>query len=117
LYTQIFTTRKFKLIVYAMMGVTASYAIIFIPIFLTHCFPMSAAWDPDPVVQMTKCRPISRQEFASVSINMALDLAVVILPLPVVWGLQIPTRKKIFVSVMFSLGLMYAPPPAHFCAT
>jgi hypothetical protein len=32
---------------------------------------------------------------------------VVILPIPVVWGLQIPTRKKIFVSCMFSLGLMY----------
>ncbi|KAF7512747.1 hypothetical protein GJ744_000314 [Endocarpon pusillum] len=104
LYTQIFTTRKFKLAAYTLMGVTVSYAFIFIPIFFTQCKPVHAAWDP--VLSLTSCRPITRQEFASVAINMALDLAVVILPLPVVWSLHMPTRKKIAVSLMFSLGLV-----------
>ena len=115
LYTQIFTTRKFKLAAYTLMGVTVSYAFIFIPIFFTQCKPVHAAWDP--VLSLTSCRPITRQEFASVAINMALDLAVVVLPLPVVWSLRMPTRKKVAVSLMFSLGLVYVlirinfPPP------
>jgi hypothetical protein len=104
LYTQIFTTRQFKLAAYIVMGATASYAFIFIPIFFTMCKPVRAAWDP--VLSLTNCRPITHQEFASVSINMALDLAVVLLPLPVVWGLRMPMRKKITVTLMFSLGLM-----------
>ncbi len=87
------------------MGVTVSYAFIFIPIFFTQCKPVHAAWDP--VLSLTKCRPITQQEFASVAINMALDLAVVVLPLPVVWSLRMPTRKKIAVSLMFSLGLVW----------
>ncbi|KAF2458351.1 hypothetical protein BDY21DRAFT_342242 [Lineolata rhizophorae] len=106
MYTHIFTVRPFKIAAYVTMGFVTSYAIIFVPIFFTHCIPIEASWSVDPVVQATQCRPIKRQEYASVSINMALDLAVVLLPLPVIWKLQIPTRKKIFVSFMFSLGLI-----------
>jgi hypothetical protein len=104
-YTNIFPTKGFTAAAYVLMGLVISYGIAFIPIFFTHCSPPSAAWDPDPVVVATRCRPISQQEFASVAINMALDLSIVLLPLPIVWSLQMPTRKKICVSLMFSLGL------------
>ena len=87
---------------YTMMGICVSYAIAFIPIFMTQCDPPAAAWNPS----LGHCRPIQRQEYASVSISMALDLIIVILPLPTIWALQMPLRRKIGVSFMFSLGLL-----------
>lgn len=42
----------------------------------------------------------------SVAINVALDLMVVALPIPVVWKLQMPNKKKIAVTGMFSLGIL-----------
>ncbi|KAL2058708.1 hypothetical protein ABVK25_001438 [Lepraria finkii] len=36
---------------------------------------------------------------------MALDLVIVALPLPTIWTLQMPLRRKIGVSFLFSLGL------------
>lgn len=81
------------------------FAIIFIPIFMTACDPPSAVWNFDPMVALTHCCPIQRQEYASVSVNMALDLAVVIIPISAVWQLRIAVEKKIRISLMSSLGL------------
>ncbi|KAF2180459.1 hypothetical protein K469DRAFT_592708 [Zopfia rhizophila CBS 207.26] len=106
MYLSLFPLGRPRYAVYTVMGLTVAYAIAFMPIFLTACNPPSAQWALDPIVQLAKCRPIQRQEFASVSINMALDLAVVLLPLPQVWGLRMPVKKKLFVSGMFSVGLL-----------
>ena len=39
---------------------------------------------------------------------MILDLTIVVLPMPVLWNLQIPMKKELVLSVVFSLGLWYA---------
>lgn len=105
LYTTIFTTKNFKLAARIIMGIDLAYMLVFIPIFYTNCTPITSAWDP--MRSRTDCRPSTHQEFASVAVNMFLDVVLVILPLPVVWGLRMPTRKKITVSIMLSFGLMY----------
>ena len=92
---------------YVLMGVCVSYAIAFIPVFMTQCRPLAASWNP----KLGHCRPIQREEYASVSIGMALDLSIVALPLPTIWKLQMPLRRKIGVSFLFSLGLLYAIHP------
>jgi hypothetical protein len=47
------------------------------------------------------------QEIASVVVNLVLDSAVVLVPVPVVWKLQMPRNKKLGVTAMFSLGVGY----------
>lgn len=39
-------------------------------------------------------------------VNVVSDLYLIILPLPAVWSLQLPFRKKVGVSVMFLTGSM-----------
>jgi hypothetical protein len=101
-YNVIFTMRRFKLISYTLMGACVFYPIVFLPIFMTQCKPLAAYWNFTP----GKCRPIQNQAYATVSINMVLDLVVVALPLPTIWALQMPLSKKIGVSFLFSLGLL-----------
>jgi hypothetical protein len=105
MYTHIFPPSGVRLAVWITMGFSAAFAVVFIPIFMTACSPPSAAWALDPMVAFAKCHPIQRQEFASVGANMVLDLAVVIVPMPMVWKLQLAMKKKIMVISLFSLGL------------
>ena len=36
-----------------------------------------------------------------------MDVTVVVLPMPVLWGLQMAVGRKIVLSMMFGLGVMY----------
>lgn len=42
---------------------------------------------------------------AAAAINMVLDVVIVLLPLPIVWRLQMPTQRKLGITVTFALGL------------
>ncbi|KAI1496233.1 hypothetical protein F5X99DRAFT_401047 [Biscogniauxia marginata] len=104
MYLDIFRTDVgFRRAVYVLIALCALYPVVFIPFFITVCHPVWAAWDP--ILSQTNCRPLEVQEIASVAVNLFLDFAVVTLPIPVVWKLQMPTNKKLGVTAMFSLGL------------
>ncbi|KAF2759927.1 hypothetical protein EJ05DRAFT_315243 [Pseudovirgaria hyperparasitica] len=103
LYLAIFHTKTFRYINFVLMGLVACYPFVFIPVFMTQCTPVSAAWDP--VLSLTHCRPREQHELASVAVNVAFDLLIVLLPLPWIWSLQMATRRKVTVTAMFSLGL------------
>lgn len=38
--------------------------------------------------------------------NLLMDLAVVILPMPVLWKLQMPRNRKVGLSILFGMGVM-----------
>lgn len=50
------------------------------------------------------CGGITKQEISSSAVNMILDLAIVVLPMPEIWLLQLPFKKKIAINVILSLG-------------
>ncbi|KAF7957204.1 hypothetical protein EAE96_002795 [Botrytis aclada] len=105
MYLTIFPGRRLKWAVYVTMGLSVAFLIAFVPIFMTVCLPVSAQWSPDIMFTLAHCRAIQTQEFASVGANMALDLIIVMIPIPSVWSLQMSVAKKVFVTSMFSLGL------------
>ena len=61
--------------------------------------------------------------FTTASLNLALDVAIFLLPIPVVWGLQMVTSRKIAVTAIFGMGLLqvssFGGPqiPTDFCLT
>ncbi|KAI8626127.1 hypothetical protein F5Y19DRAFT_466702 [Xylariaceae sp. FL1651] len=103
-YLEIFRTeKKFKWVVWCLIVLCTLYPIIFIPFFITVCDPVWAAWTP--AIRDAHCRPLDIQEIASVVVNLILDAGVVLVPIPVVWKLQMPRNKKLGVTAMFSLGI------------
>ena len=38
--------------------------------------------------------------------NLIADTIIVILPMPMLWGLQMQTKKKVGLSIVFGIGLM-----------
>lgn len=103
LYTRIFSTRSFKNWSYSLMAVVACYFVAFLAVFMTICKPIDQLWNPVP---WGSCRDTSDQEFTSISFNLVVDLAIFVLPMPWLWGLKMPLRNKIAISVMFSIGLV-----------
>lgn len=71
--------------------------------FLT-CRPLSKAWNP---LQPGVCENPVNSAIALSSCNMATDLIIILLPMPMIWGLQMATRRKIELTVVFALGFLY----------
>ncbi|TGJ82834.1 hypothetical protein E0Z10_g5933 [Xylaria hypoxylon] len=103
LYHRIYTTPVFRRWNYGAIAFVALYFISFIPVFLTNCIPLSQYWDPKPTGW---CRDTLIFDNATVAANLLLDFAVLILPLPVLWRLQMSIRDKLTVTSMFSIGLV-----------
>lgn len=80
------------------------YGIILVPIFIAACNPVEASWDP--LLHEEKCWPWMYHSLAALTLNVLLDVTIVVMPIPVVWSIQMPTKKKIGVTAMFSIGLL-----------
>ena len=46
--------------------------------------------------------------------NLLLDVEIVILPMPIVWGLKMARSKKVALSGMFGIGVMYGSRSDYF---
>ncbi|KAF7531607.1 hypothetical protein G7054_g8692 [Neopestalotiopsis clavispora] len=103
-YTRIFSTKTFRIITYALMGLTVAYCLTFMVVFFTTCTPdISQLWNPRPDGH---CRDLNIGQLGSVSTNLAIDLLLIALPMPFLWNLKMALRNKISVTLVFSLGFI-----------
>jgi hypothetical protein len=79
----------------------------FVEIFM--CNPREKAWNPTIVTG--HCMDSKAVNIAAAVINTSSDLVLVIIPQFIIWGLNMPTRKKWAVSVVFFVGLLYVKYP------
>jgi len=65
--------------------------------------PHGAPWD---LAVLGTCDHLATPGLVQGGINIAADLTIFILPLPIILKLQIPTSKKIGLSAIFATGLL-----------
>lgn len=104
LYLRIFRSHKLTrrgsiiLIVvdtFAYVGLTCAKAF--------RCQPISAAWQLAPM-RPVKCIDIVIIHLASTPVNVYTNLAIMLLPIPVLSSLRLPRRQKIILIFTFVLG-------------
>lgn len=71
-----------------------------------YCTPISYAWHLWDGQSVGRCINIQAATLAQATLNMVLEIALVALPMPTVYQLQMPVKKKLQVLVLFSLGLI-----------
>jgi hypothetical protein len=73
----------------------------------THlaCQPYRRNWDK--TIPGT-CIDIKIINLSTAIINFILDIAILILPQKIIWGLQMSTQRKFGMSIIFAIGIMYA---------
>jgi fucose permease len=65
-----------------------------------QCIPVSQVFAP-----VGKCIPLITLYLASVPVNIITDLAVLILPIPVLTAMQLPRKQKMILIATFGLGV------------
>ncbi|KAL9053671.1 MAG: hypothetical protein Q9162_004622 [Coniocarpon cinnabarinum] len=84
------------------MAFVVVYGIASILCVFTICRPFKAMWDK---TIPGHCGDIMNAMFATAVINTVEDLLVVIMPLPILWNLQVSQRKKLGMSAVIAFGL------------
>jgi len=79
----------------------AGTILTFMNIF--QCHPITAAWDAR--VRPERCIPLLTEFICSAPVNVATDLAIMALPIPVITGMHLPPRQKTILVITFALGV------------
>lgn len=100
LYRRIFQYTRLLWFIYGMMAVIIVWGTINLFLVIFFCTPISALW-----TGKGKCLDLDPYSYAV--INVVTTMIVWVLPIPRVWGLQIPRSQKVALSLVFALGLLW----------
>ncbi|KAH3919270.1 hypothetical protein HBI56_101940 [Parastagonospora nodorum] len=100
-YQRVFTTKRFQLSCWSLMGVVIIYALwtVFGSIFA--CVPVRAFWTREPGA---KCIDQFSMWFTNAAMNIVTDFAIIILPIPVIQSLNLGRRQKVALISIFAVG-------------
>ncbi|KAL8878622.1 MAG: hypothetical protein Q9192_008409, partial [Flavoplaca navasiana] len=116
LYLRIFTVKRvMRGLIYSGLIVLFLVYATFIPLTIVLCTPRKGgAWD---MVLLQKCKPTSIALVVQGVFCLLSDIYILVLPLPVIWNLNLKPKKKIGLTVVFmsagfgiiatALGLYY----------
>ncbi|RAL13919.1 uncharacterized protein BO97DRAFT_29340 [Aspergillus homomorphus CBS 101889] len=96
------TLRIYTIVSNVLIGFIACWAVTAVLVNIFQCTPVQYYYDK---TLNGHCMKGQRSFFQAMgSISLVEDVIVLLLPAPVVWGLQITTRQKIALTLVFSLG-------------
>lgn len=98
------TNKVFRLASWACMAVVVIAGVVLTLLNIFQCQPISAAWE-SPAVKEGSCMPILTEFICSAPVNIATDLAILTLPIPVLTGMRLPPRQKFILVFTFALGI------------
>ena len=108
-YLRIFApTRKGNMFLYVGVHVCIWTNLIFYLVetvfHIVTCTPRERIWNP--LITTGHCFNIDADYQASGVFNVISDLAILILPMPCVWRLRMPLKKKILMTTIFATGVL-----------
>ncbi|KAI5925427.1 hypothetical protein F4810DRAFT_78801 [Camillea tinctor] len=103
-YLKLFPKRSFRICTWILVAANLVYALTYIFLLIFQCDPIPGAWRFWDGEFEAKCISINVLSWSAAAINIVLDLAVIILPLPELFKLSLTTRKKIQIMAMFAVG-------------
>ncbi|KAK4502011.1 hypothetical protein PRZ48_007822 [Zasmidium cellare] len=95
----------FRKACFILIAILATFTAICIIVLGVQCHPISFSWTKWDGQHQGTCINLNALIFASAAINIVLDFAVILLPIPKLWSLSIATRKKVAVCITFCIGL------------
>lgn len=72
---------------------------------LFQCIPVRFFWTP--TLPGGKCFNQSAFYFSTAGFAVLADIWILILPMPVFWGLQISVKRRLLLMGLFALGFVY----------
>ena len=96
----------FRCIAYAIIAINSAVAFVWILVDSLHCIPVHLAWTQWEGLEQGRCINFINSTFANGFVNIAVDIVMVIMPIYEVMKLNLSSRKKVGVGLMFAMGLL-----------
>lgn len=93
--------RRYVIFTYCFIAAMAAYYLPVLVIKIMICRPIRAVWDPSVPGKCFNNRPIF---VADTTLSAVTDLAVLLMPIPMIVELQMRWQKKIQVYLLLSAG-------------
>jgi hypothetical protein len=103
MYYRIFRFPYFKKMAYAVGAFIIAWVICVTFLFIFICVPVEKLWYPD---LPGHCINQVGTWIANAASTILSDLAILILPIPQVWSLQLRKTEKVAVTLAFCLGFL-----------
>jgi hypothetical protein len=101
-YLRIFSYQQlFRLFVYLTIFLILISTTIISVLTIVQCQPIKYFWDRDV---KGSCLDVNALAYANGAMSIIQDVVIVVLPIPVVWKLNMSARRKFGVGLMFALG-------------
>ncbi len=107
-YVSVFRTRTLTYSAYAIGVVTLTYWLSTVLTAFLICHPFAFNWNK--VTVKGSCGNLSAYYLSTGIVNLLIDVTIVALPLPLLWGLQMRMSRKIALTAIFSLGALWVSP-------
>ncbi|QDS69216.1 hypothetical protein FKW77_000750 [Venturia effusa] len=105
LYLRIFGSARSKLLIWGSIFASVFYTIGFASTMIFACWPISAAWTSwDGTTTPNYCINQNTFYLVAAAVNIGLDFAIVLIPIPELIMLKLSVRKKVVLIAMFGVG-------------
>lgn len=102
LYRRIFPSRAFRRYLYVVGAIIFTYSWINVITAIFQCRPIAAAWDLS--ITNATCVQLNIEIVVFAVLNCVTDLTTICLPMPILWRLQIPLRRRLQLVALFLAG-------------
>ncbi|KAJ6078813.1 hypothetical protein N7467_008566 [Penicillium canescens] len=102
-YLRIFPGRSFRFACYIMMAIVATYSTWAIISGYVNCVPVAKFWNHD---LPGSCLSFEAVWFFNASMNIATDVSLLLLPMPLLSKLQLPRMQKLALMGVFAIGIL-----------
>ncbi|KAH7121920.1 hypothetical protein B0J13DRAFT_680477 [Dactylonectria estremocensis] len=100
-YARIFPNRNFQIAVWVGVAFLVGHGILFLGLVVFECRPVAAIWDRSLERQ---CLDLTKIALAGASLAIFEDIAFLVMPIPELLKLQLSTKKRIALLLVFSVG-------------
>jgi energy-converting hydrogenase Eha subunit A len=98
------TERVWVYTIYIVASIISGYSIALVLALIFACRPIQKSWDPS--ITWGSCINRPGIYLATAVTNTASDLALIVIPVRVIWGLRLRLVQKLGVIVMFGIGCL-----------
>ncbi|KAK8137527.1 hypothetical protein PG984_003020 [Apiospora sp. TS-2023a] len=99
-YYRIINSKTMRRLIFA---ATAFVGVTQVSLNIFQCTPVSGFWEPGPGV---KCLPIVPGWYIAAAGNIVADILIILIPLPLIKGLNLPRAQKLALAGIFCLGFL-----------
>ena len=103
-YLRVFPIRWLRLSVYALMAFTIAWVLVMVIVIISQCAPIQFFWNHE--IAGGHCINGNNFYFAMAVVSTMVMVAVLSLPVPIIWKLQISYGRRLGLAFVFTIGVL-----------